>query len=348
MSTARVRSRRSPWLVLGAGALASALAGRLRATHVPVVADAPTAALEQAGVVVAVGDSADLDLELRTPDRHVALAALATAAVALAAARGVPLVAVSSAMVCGAWLDRPPVDDDDPRAASLPDGPVGVVAGVARFEEALESAVSALPDGARPRVVVVRCAALAGGGTDTLLTRHFEAPRLLVVREGARTWQMLHVDDLAEGLRVAVGAGLTGTLTAGASVLAPGAPPHPDALGSAEVARIAGTRLVVLPVRTALAIAESLHRVAAVPSPAAELAFSVYPWTVTSRRLLAAGWVPRCSTADCVREIVAERTAPLTVAGRRVERRDAAALGAAGAAVALLGTAAAWRRRPGR
>jgi hypothetical protein len=183
-----------------------------------------------------------------------------------------------------------------------------------------------------------------GPGIDTFVTRHFEAPRVLAVRDCPREWQFLHVDDLVEAVRVVVVDGLTGLLGVGA-VRDDGSP---DVLPVHRVAALAGKRVLTLPASSAFALAESLHRVGAVPAPPAELAYVVYPWTVVSGGLHQAGWRPAWSSAECVGVLAEGLRGGLTVAGRRVGARDAAALGAAGAAVALLGTAAVWRQARGR
>ena len=53
------------------------------------------------------------------------------------------------------------------------------------------------------QVTVVRPATLVGPDVDSVLTRHFEAPRLLVVRDSSPRWQFCHVDDLAPALELA-------------------------------------------------------------------------------------------------------------------------------------------------
>ena len=52
-------------------------------------------------------------------------------------------------------------------------------------------------------VVVARPAALVGDGIDTVITRHFEAPRLLAVKGCAARWQFCHLDDLVSALATA-------------------------------------------------------------------------------------------------------------------------------------------------
>ncbi|MFF3065563.1 nucleoside-diphosphate sugar epimerase [Oerskovia sp. NPDC057915] len=263
------------------------------------------------------------------------------------------VVAVTSATVHGASADRPVIEDGDPVS---PDA-AGFVADLVAFEEALVEELAAAsvgssprpsdadaPEGSRPagsavRLAVLRPAMIVGPGVDTILTRHFEAPRLLTVKGSDRPWQLLHTDDLASAVRVVVDRGLSGTFTVGA--LTDG---EPDVVTPAELVERTGLANVTLPAATAFGAAERLHRVGVLPSPASDLAYVVHPWTVTARGLHAAGWEPAWSSARGVDVLMEGVRGRIALGGRRVGGRDAAALGAAGAAVALLGTAAIWRQ----
>ena len=312
-----------------------------------------------AAAVVVVGQTGDF---AAVPTRRVAeqraeAAEQVRSAVAAAARAGVEhVVGISSAMVEGAAPDRQPIDDPDapddadevhdPHGAggptTVPDSAEGdgAAGDLLAFEAAL---LAAAADEGIARVTVLRPAVLVGPDVDTLLTRHFEAPRILTVRGVRRDWQLVHLDDLASAVAVAVERRLTGALTVGA--VRDG---RPDVLSPEEVVEVSGLRAVDLPAAVAFATAERLHRLGVLPSPASDLACTVYPWTVTSRRLVASGWSPTWSSRACL-ELLVEQTGGRTgVGGRRVARRDAAALGAAGAAVALLGTAAVWRQARGR
>jgi hypothetical protein len=68
---------------------------------------------------------------------------------------------------------------------------------------------------------------------------------------------------------------------------------------------------------------------------------------IGSQTLLAAGWRPDHDNEGCLRDLMDEVGGRRTVVGRRVDRRDAA-MGAAGAAVALVGTAAILRQARSR
>jgi hypothetical protein len=79
------------------------------------------------------------------------------------------------------------------------------------------------------------------------------------------------------------------------------------------------------------------------PSPATDLVYAVYPWAVSSATLVAAGWQPAYDNATCLGVLMDSIRGHHALAARRVDRKDAA-LGAASAAVALVGTAAMLRR----
>jgi nucleoside-diphosphate-sugar epimerase len=295
--------------------------------------------LAGADIVVHLAASTDLaaDLLLSHGERRVrvvrSVQEVATAAASAGAER---LVVVTSAMVFGARSDnRVPLPDDAPLQAPPDDGIVGDLLEVERILARLPRVHPGL------RTTVVRPAALVGTGVDTVVTRHFEAPRLLSLRGAEMRWQFCHVDDLGEAVAVVVEHGLDGAVAAGTA----------EWLTTAEVEQLSGLRRVELSPGLAYGTAERLHRARVLPMPAADLALVVHPWVVGSERLLAAGWRPGHDTAACLAELLEQVRGRRTVAGRRVERRDAA-LGAAGAAVAIMGTAALMRqaraRRSGR
>jgi nucleoside-diphosphate-sugar epimerase len=327
-------------VVIGRGPVASAVAaawgGHVRTLDEVPETD-PQDALAGATVVVLVAYSGDLATPPATGRREREAAIVAHTQRVLGAARSVGarhVVAISSAVVYGAWVDRPVVHDADPLPRTDESARDGLVGDLLAAEAVLERG------GRRrsPLVTVLRPSAVVGAGVDTFVTRHFEAPRLLTVRGAVRPWQFVHVDDLAGAARFAVDHALAGVLTVGAT----------DVLEPAQVEQAAGMRRVELAAATAFGTAERLHRVGVLPAPASELAFVVYPWTVASDRLLAAGWEPRWSSAACLDVLLEGVQGRLAVAGRRVGTRDAAALGAAGAAVALIGTAAVWRQARAR
>ena len=292
--------------------------------------------LARVDAVVHVAVDTDLEAALaRQPGerRERAVGAARAVTTAAAAVGAASLVAVTSAMVLGALPDAPvPLREDAPLRAVPDDGLVGDLLAV---EEVLERARSAHPG---TQVAVLRPAALVGPGVDTVITRHFEAPRLLTLRDSPSLWQFCHVDDVASAVLTALDAGLSGPLTVAAT----------GVLTQQALERASGMRRVELPSRLALATAERLSRLAVVPMPAGDLAYVVHPWVVGSERLLASGWTPAHDNTACLavllEQVAARRARP---GGLRVTPREAA-LGAAGAAVALVGTAALLRQARAR
>jgi nucleoside-diphosphate-sugar epimerase len=299
--------------------------------EVPVTA--PQDSLAGADVAILVLHDADFAAYTRTPQVERRATGVAHTQRALAAARAVGVrhvVVISSAMVHGAEPGQSVITDDAP-LITTDDGLVGDLLSV-------EAVVARGRRRRTPVVTVLRPAALVGAGIDTMITRHFEAPRLLTVRGATREWQFAHVDDLASAAEHAVRNRLAGALTVGSV----------DALTPTQVETASGLRRIELAAVTAFGTAERLHRVGVLPAPSSELAYTVYSWTVASDRLRASGWEPVWTSAACLDVLLESGSGRLAVAGRRVGARDAATLGAAGAAVAFLGTAAIWRQARGR
>jgi nucleoside-diphosphate-sugar epimerase len=246
-----------------------------------------------------------------------------------AAAMGVRrVVLATSAMVYGALPDNSvPLDEDGPLRA-LPDG--SLVSDLLEIERLARQAPRTHPG---LTVTVLRPATVVGPGIDSILTRHFEAPRLLVVRDSHPHWQFCHVDDLVSALELAALGVVNGVVTVGCE----------GWMDQAEVEHVSGLRRIELPASLAFGTAERLHRLGIIPAPASDLQYVVHPWVVPSTRLRQAGWRPTYDNATALGVLLEQVGGHHAVAARRVGRRDAA-VGAAGAAVAVVGTAALVRR----
>ncbi|HEX9065641.1 MAG TPA: NAD-dependent epimerase/dehydratase family protein [Streptosporangiaceae bacterium] len=242
-----------------------------------------------------------------------------------AAAGGVGrVVLMSSAMVYGASPDNPvPIEENAPLGAE-PDG--SVVGDFLEIEQLAERSPRTNPG---MSITVVRPAALVGEGIDTLITRHFEAPRLLVVKGCAPRWQFCHVADLLSAIELAAAGEVTGAFAVGSA----------GWLEQEQVEQLSGMRRIELPAGVTFATAQRLYRAGITPAPVADLHYVVYPWVVDCATLRQAGWQPSVGNAEALQVLLDQRAGRHAVAGRRLDKKDAT-LTAAGATVAVIGTAA--------
>jgi nucleoside-diphosphate-sugar epimerase len=268
----------------------------------------------------------------RRSERNVRAAQTALTAAAASGVRRVVLC--TSAMVYGALPDNPvPLDDDAPLRA-VPDG--GLLSDWLEIERLAGQAPRSHPG---LQVTVVRPATVVGPGTDSILTRHFEAPRLLMVRDSRPRWQFCHVDDLVSALELAAVGQVDGAVSVGCD----------GWMEQEDVELVSGLRRIELPASLAFGTAERLHRLGVIPAPASDLQYVVHPWVVSSARLRSAGWRPAYDNPTALGLLLEQVSGHLAVAARRVGKRDATI--GAGAAVAVVGTAALVRiarkkRRP--
>ena len=252
-----------------------------------------------------------------------------TVLTAAAAGRVGRVVLVTSAMVYGARPDNPvPLPEDAPLTT---DTDSSVTGDLLEIEQLARRSPRANPGMA---VTVVRPAALAGEAVDTLLTRHFEAPRLLTVKGCAPRWQFCHVEDLVSALEFTVTGGIVGDFAVGCD----------GWLEQDEVERISGLKSIELPARLTFGTAQRLYRVGVTPAPVMDLRYVVYPWVVDCAALRAAGWRPRFGNEEVLRVLLDQRQGRHALAGRRIARKEATITAAAGT-VAVIGTTAAIVRR---
>jgi nucleoside-diphosphate-sugar epimerase len=246
-----------------------------------------------------------------------------------AAAGGVGrVVLVTSAMVYGAQPDNPvPLPEDSPLSVDSDDSVVSDMLEIEHLAERSARAHLGL------QISVARPAALVGDAIDTLVTRHFEAPRLLAVKGCAARWQFCHIDDLVSALELSVAGKVTGRFAVGCD----------GWLEQDELEEIAGLRRIELPAGLTFATAQRLHRAGMTPAPVADLRYVVYPWVVECQALREAGWQPRYDNAAALEVLLAQRAGHHAVAGRRLGKKDAT-ITAAGATVAVIGTAAVVRQ----
>ena len=286
----------------------------------------PALAGRLTGVDVLVHTDVDLGDSDHRARRAFNVRAAQTVLTAAAAGRVASVILVTSAMVYGARADNPvPLAESAPLGADTD----GSVAGdLLEIEHLAERSPRTHPG---LTVTVVRPAALVGDGVDTLVVRHFEAARLLTVKGCAQRWQFCHIDDLVSALELAVAGDVTGNFAVGCD----------GWLELAEVEEISGLRRIELPAAVTLGTAQRLHRIGIAPAPINDLRYLVYPWVVDCRTLREAGWRPAYDNAAVLRALM-EARAVHRASARRIPRKEAT-ITAAGATVAVIGTAAIVR-----
>ncbi|PRX65618.1 nucleoside-diphosphate-sugar epimerase [Nonomuraea fuscirosea] len=256
------------------------------------------------------------------------LRAAQTVLTACAAARVRRVVLVTSAMVYGAAPDNEvPLPEDAPVAAE-PD--TGVVGDFLEIESLVRRSLRSHPG---VEVTVLRPAAVVGPGVDTVLTRHFESPRLLTVKGCSPHWQFCHIDDLVSALELAARGVVSGVLAVGSD----------GWLEQEQVEELSGIRSLELPAGLTFGTAQRLHRLGVTPAPATDLHYVVYPWVVDCAVLREAGWKPAWTNEAALQQLMELRENRTTVVGRRLPVKEAT-LTAAGATVAVIGTAAIVRQ----
>ncbi|TMR94328.1 NAD-dependent epimerase/dehydratase family protein [Nonomuraea basaltis] len=256
------------------------------------------------------------------------LRAAQTVLTACAAARVRRVVLVTSAMVYGAAPDNEvPLPEDAPVAAE-PD--TGVVGDYLEIESLVRRSLRSHPG---LELTVLRPAAVVGPGVDTVITRHFESPRLLTVKGCRPHWQFCHVDDLVSALELAARGVITGVVAVGSD----------GWLEQEQVEELSGIRGFELPAGLTFGTAQRLHRLGITPAPATDLHYVVYPWVVDCAGLREAGWKPSWTNEAAFEQLLELRENRTTVVGRRLPVKEAT-LTAAGATVAVIGTAAIVRQ----
>jgi nucleoside-diphosphate-sugar epimerase len=265
-----------------------------------------------------------------------------TVLTAAGAARVRHVVLVTSAAVYGAYPDNPvPLAEDAPLRG---EHNTSLIGDFLEIEELAQVAPLTHPG---MKVTAVRPAALVGPGIDTVVNRHFEAPRLLGVRGCSPRWQFCHVDDLVSALELVVLGKVTGVPERESShgrlsVVAVGGDGW---LEQDEVERITGKRRFELPAAITFGTAERLHRLGLTPAPATELHYVVYPWVLDCAALRAVGWKPSYDNADALRVLLEESAGRHALVGRRLGGKEATMATAAGATAAVIGAAAVVRAR---
>ena len=235
------------------------------------------------------------------------------------------VVLVSSATVYGAREDNPvPLEEDAPMRAE----PAFPFAWHKRLADELVAEWSAAHPGTR--VAVLRPVAVLGDGHEDFVARHLESPRLPLVRGHNPPMQVLHAEDLAAAVALAV----TGDLRGAYNVA-------PDGwLTAEEVCQILRRKPFSLPETVAFPLARRAWRTHMVAAPEGGLPYLMHPWVVSTRRLREAGWTPRFTNREALEAFTRVHHGHLALGPVRTSRGVVTAAGVGAAAL----TGALWRR----
>jgi nucleoside-diphosphate-sugar epimerase len=279
----------------------------------------PQLATRLRGVTTLVHLDSAHDLGLAPAARRAVTVERAEAVLKAAHELGARVVLCTGAEVYGARPDHP---------VPLPDATRVCTADAADSVLGEHLAVEHLVSQARRRgleATVLRPAPVVGlpPGHDAARLRQLAAPRLLAVRGLEPLWQLCHVEDLVSALELAV----TGLVRGDLGVAAEGAMPQ------TAVERLSGRRRLELTAVMARSTAERLERLGGASSPG-ELDHVLGHLVLDCDGLRAAGWAPLWSN---------EAALEAHLRARGGDARSVA-YAAAGATVALLGTAALVRQ----
>ena len=181
-------------------------------------------------------------------------------------------------------------------------------------------------------VTVFRPAIVFGRGVQNFISRMLEAPRVMRVKGYEPPLQLVHEEDIASALHLAVGGGLPGVYNVSAD----------GWLTADEVMALSGKKPVELPEAVAFTLAERLWRLGISEAPPGELHYVMHPWVVDNSKLKAAGWTPRRGNREALTEALEERR-PWVSLGRARVRKDDIAKGAA-ATLGVVGAISLARR----
>jgi nucleoside-diphosphate-sugar epimerase len=181
-------------------------------------------------------------------------------------------------------------------------------------------------------VTVLRPAIVFGPNVENFISRMLEAPRVTTVKGYEPPLQLVHEEDVASAIHLAVQQDLPGAFNVAAD----------GWLTGDEVLAVTGKKRVELPEAVAFSLADRLWKMRVSQAPPGELHFVMHPWVVDNAKLKAAGWVPMHGNREALVEAMASHR-PWIAVGRARMRKDDLAKGAA-ATLGVVGAMALVRR----
>lgn len=234
------------------------------------------------------------------------------------------IVRVSTAAIYGAWANNPvPLTEAAPLRPNPGFGP-GVQG--AEVERVLTDWQRERPDVV---VTTLRAAPVLGRGAEHLWARLLVGRPAISVRGAAPSVQMVHADDVADAIMLAVEHDLPGPYNVAAD----------GWLNATDAAALRRRRPTAVPAEMLARALRRLWSTGFGDVPAEALPYLTHPWVVDNARLRDAGWQPSHTNEETLIETVAALTKPFP------KGRAAIAAGVvAGVGAAAVGTAALLRR----
>jgi nucleoside-diphosphate-sugar epimerase len=182
----------------------------------------------------------------------------------------------------------------------------------------------------------LRLAPVVGPGAHGLFARAALGRPPVAVRGSARPIQVVHVDDAATALALAVQHHLDGAFNVAAD----------GWLSDSLVAGLVGSGPPALPEKIARRVLQALWSSGLGDAPPELLPYLVHPWVVDNARLRAHGWAPLHSNVDAIRASLP--LAPVVTGKRRVVLTAAAVTSTAVTGIAVARVARRVRVRRAR
>jgi nucleoside-diphosphate-sugar epimerase len=181
-------------------------------------------------------------------------------------------------------------------------------------------------------VTILRPAIVFGAHVENFISRMMETPRLLTVQGYEPPLQLVHEDDVATALEIAIRRDLNGAYNVAAD----------GWLSASEVQEIAGKRRIDVPEAVAFTLTERLWRAHLTFAPPGALHYVMHPWVVDNAKLKAQGWKPSRGNREILKETVDAHRGWVAIGRSRI-RKDV--LLRAAVSVAAAGALAMLRRR---
>ena len=239
--------------------------------------------------------------------RDVNVGGLCNVLEAMESAGASHLVYPSSALVYGAHRDNDqPLTEDSP-ARPNPGSPFG--RHKAECEAHIEEWLRRHPGFT---AAILRLALVFGPHVDNVYSRILESPVMLSAKGYAPSLSVVHEDDAASALHLALSRRLGGVFNVCAD----------DPLSWHDLLDLAGKREVRVSESALRALTQRMSAAGLLDIAPGEMPYYLHPWAMTNQRLRAEGWAPAYSAREAVGETIRANWDYVSVGAVRGTRRQ--------------------------